>query len=115
MTVSDKADNKGARKDTPDLSEFLPLKYTKSPAWMHRAQVSLRREVLHSGHRSTATDRPSASSTDSTIAQPGTGRGGWGWWGQTGGLPPRRGSAGAAAHSGPDCPAEDAMDGAAKS
>lgn len=68
-----------AKEDTSNLSEFLPLKYTKSPAWTHRAQVSLRREVLHNGHRSTATDRPSASSTDSTIAQPEMDCGGWGW------------------------------------
>lgn len=53
------------------LSVFLPSKYTKSPAWTQRAQVSLRRDVLHRGHRSTATYRPSASSTDSTITQPG--------------------------------------------
>lgn len=62
----------------PNLSVFLPSKYTKSPAWTHRAQVSLRREVLHRGHRSTATYRPSASSTDSTITQPGVERAGWG-------------------------------------
>ncbi|TNN87359.1 hypothetical protein EYF80_002560 [Liparis tanakae] len=54
----------------PYLSAFLPSKDTKSPARTQRAQVSRRREVLHSGHRSTATYRPSASSTDSTAEQP---------------------------------------------
>lgn len=73
------SENNVAKEDTSNLSEFLPLKYTKSPAWTQRAQVSLRREVLHNGHRSTATDRPSASSTDSTIAQPEMDCGGWGW------------------------------------
>lgn len=52
------------------LSVFLPSKYTKSPACTQRAQVSLRREVLHRGQRSTATYSPSASSTDSSITQP---------------------------------------------
>lgn len=38
---------------------------------MQRAQVSLRLAVLQSGHLSTATYSPSASSTDSTITDPG--------------------------------------------
>ncbi|KAK0140675.1 F-box only protein 34 [Merluccius polli] len=100
---------------------FLPSTYTKSPDWTQRLQVSFLRAEPHSGHRSTATDRPSASSTDSAAAPPPGEPGGA--RGRRGGRPAGCGPGGPAAAAGwgpaagpgerTSPPAEDAMDATA--